>query len=111
MDIYEPVIAEMKAQIEECQRVIVTLEMMRAKGASVGSQTSTTTSPIQQNGSVVTFSNDAFFNMTIGDAARKYLTGIDIYRFFDVPDDVIDSTIWGDVLEFSPSTLLQIPDA
>jgi hypothetical protein len=34
MDIYEPVIAEMKAQIEECQRVIITLEMMRAKGTS-----------------------------------------------------------------------------
>lgn len=75
MDIYEPVIAEMKAQIEECQRVIVTLEMMRAKGASPANAPSGVASPSQQSGSA-TFSNDAFFNMTIGDAAKKYLTAI-----------------------------------
>ena len=75
MDIYEPVIAEMKAQIEEGKRVIVTLEMMRAKGASAGNSPSAVASPSKQS-SAVNFSNDAFFNMTIGDAARKYLTGI-----------------------------------
>jgi hypothetical protein len=75
MDIYEPVIAEMKAQIEECQRVIITLEMMRAKGTSGAAPAGGVASPAQQNGPV-TFSNDAFFGMTISDAARKYLTAI-----------------------------------
>ncbi|HMG87309.1 MAG TPA: hypothetical protein VK574_16370 [Terracidiphilus sp.] len=75
MDIYEPVIAEMRAQIEECQRVIVTLEMMRTKAAAAGNSPSAVASPSQQNGQP-NFTNDAFFGMTIGDAAKKYLTAI-----------------------------------
>lgn len=76
MDIYEPVIAEMRAQIEECQRVIVTLEMMRAKAASMANSPGAVVSSPLPNSGPVTFSNDAFFGMTIADAARKYLTGI-----------------------------------
>ena len=72
MDIYEPVIAEMKAQIEECERVIATLELMRSKGPAVASKansgSATTTSG--------TFSKDAFFGMTIAEGAKKYLAGI-----------------------------------
>jgi hypothetical protein len=70
MDIYEPVIAEMKAQIEECQRVIVTLEMMRSKGA-IGLATNAAPSVSQS----AVFSNDAFFGMTIAEAVKKFLTG------------------------------------
>jgi hypothetical protein len=70
MDIYDPVIAEMKAQIEECQLVIATLEMRRAKGGatpvSVGGTPAVTSQP-------VTFGNDAFFNMTLAEGAKKYL--------------------------------------
>jgi len=71
-DIYEPVIAQLKAQIEECQRVITMLEMMRAKGAVTSisgssAATSTASSP------AVSFSNDSFFGLTIADAAKKYL--------------------------------------
>jgi len=70
VDIYEPVIAEMKAQIEECQRVIVTLEMMRSKGAISGAVSAAPTSTTQS----ASFSNDSFFGMTIAEAAKKFLT-------------------------------------
>jgi hypothetical protein len=70
MDIYEPVIAEMKAQIEECERVIVTLEMMRAKAANaLASGVAAVSTP--QN---PTLSNDTFFGMTIAEGAKKFLT-------------------------------------
>jgi hypothetical protein len=72
MDIYEPVIAEMKAQIEECQRVIVTLEMMQAKGTGVAASAGKSTAAQ----SATSFSNDSFFGMTIADGAKKYLTAV-----------------------------------
>jgi hypothetical protein len=74
MDIYEPVIAELKAQIEECQRVIVTLEMLRSKGSPTPATPAG--SVIAHVGAGISFSNDSFFGMTIADAAKKYLTGI-----------------------------------
>lgn len=67
MDIYEPVIAEMKAQIEECQRVIVTLEMMRSKGTGAAASAAPSAQPS------AVFGNDAFFGMTIAEAAKKLL--------------------------------------
>jgi len=70
MDIYEPVIAEMKAQIEECQRVIVTLEMMRSKGLNQAASVPTA-KPAAQS---ATFSNDAFFGMTIAEGTKKFLS-------------------------------------
>lgn len=71
-DIYEPVIAELKAQMEECQRMISMLELMRSKAGFTGPIASLSSAPAQQNGST-SFANDAFFGMTIADAAKKYL--------------------------------------
>ncbi len=71
MDIYEPVIAEMKAQIEECQRVIVTLEMMRSKGASAAPASGGVSTSTPQG---APFSKDAFFGMTIAESSKKFLT-------------------------------------
>ena len=71
-DIYEPVIAELKAQIEEWQKMIVGLELMRSKGIVHASGASAIPQQTRQDTSV-SFSNDAFFGMTIADAAKKYL--------------------------------------
>jgi hypothetical protein len=74
VDIYEPVIAELKAQMEECQRVISMLELMRSKAGFSAPIASVAAAaiPSQPNG-IVAFANDAFFGMTIADAAKKYL--------------------------------------
>jgi hypothetical protein len=72
IDIYEPVIAELKAQMEECQRTISTLELMRSKAGFTAPIASLASVPAQPNG-VASFTNDAFFGMTIADAAKKYL--------------------------------------
>ncbi len=70
MDIYEPVIAEMRAQIEECQMVIATLEMRRSKGVATPAIVTSGTAAASQPTS---FGNDAFFNMTLAEGAKKYL--------------------------------------
>jgi hypothetical protein len=75
MDIYEPVIAELRAQIEEWQKMVVNLEMMRSKGAVTASVLAGNSNTPAANGTV-NFSSDAFFGMTIADAAKKYLNGI-----------------------------------
>jgi len=71
VDIYEPVIAALKAQNEENLRMIEWLELRRNVGGGVQALGSVP-SPTQQNG-VAAFSNDSFFGMTIGESAKKYL--------------------------------------
>jgi hypothetical protein len=75
MDIYEPVITELRAQIDECQRTIATLELMRAKGTTGPAPAAGAATVLPPQGSVISFSNDAFFGMTIVEAAKKYLAG------------------------------------
>ncbi len=76
MDIYEPVIAELRAQIEECERTLATLEKMRGKAmSSVGVDVAGPVAAIKPGGEAA-FASDAFFGMTVADAARKYLTGL-----------------------------------
>ena len=65
MDIYEPVIAEMKAQIEECQLVIATLEMRRTKGTGSSAAAVASTASMQP----ASFSNAAFLGRTIAEGA------------------------------------------
>lgn len=70
VDIYEPVIADLKGRIAELQATVDNLERLRgnvAVGTGLG---------LQVRGTGFVFSNDAFFGMTVGDAARKYLSTI-----------------------------------
>jgi hypothetical protein len=75
VDIFEPVISTMRAQIEEWQRMIERLEWMRSNGVvgspSLGPIPATT----PQNGAPV-FGNDSFFGLTIAEGAKKYLTAM-----------------------------------
>lgn len=68
VDIYEPVIAEIRARIEGLQKSLETLEALRGNGVSSTGKSSSAA----QHGTV--FSNDAFFGMTVADAAKKYLS-------------------------------------
>lgn len=74
VDILEPAISALKAKIEELQKAVETLEALRASGALSGMPVGSIPAAQQTGGS--TFSNDAFFGMTVGDAAKKYLGGI-----------------------------------
>jgi hypothetical protein len=73
VDIYEPVILELRSQIEDCQRTIAMLEMMRSKGKlGVGHAAMSSAASPQS----VAFTSDSFFGMTIADGAKKYLAAI-----------------------------------
>lgn len=76
LDIYEPVIWALKAQIEEWQKMVERLEWMRANGTVGGAPVLATAQPaVSKNGGPV-FSNDSFFGLTIAEAAKKYLGAI-----------------------------------
>jgi hypothetical protein len=75
LDIYAPVISELRAQIEEYQRTIEMLELLRSKGIRpIAMNAGRPSAPMPSNGATP-FANDAFFGMTIADAAKKYLAG------------------------------------
>ena len=72
VDIYEPVIAALKAQNEENLRMIEWLELRRNVVAGVQAL-GPIPAPTQQNVGAA-FSNDSFFGMTIGEGAKKFLS-------------------------------------
>jgi hypothetical protein len=73
VDIFEPVISTMRAQIEEWQRMIERLEWMRTNGIVGASSPGPLPAVPAQNGASA-FSNDSFFGLTIAEAAKKYLS-------------------------------------
>lgn len=71
VDIYEPVIAEIRAKIEGLQKSLEVIEALRDNGIpNVGKSAS----PAQQYGSA--FSNDSFFGLTVAEAVKKYLSAV-----------------------------------
>ena len=71
VDIYEPVIADLRSRIATLQAMLDNLESLRG-GATL--QTTGNTSATRT--SAAAFSNDAFFGMTAGDASKKYLNAL-----------------------------------
>lgn len=72
VDIYEPVIADLKARIATLQAMLDNLEKLRSGGTV---QTpNNTASP--RNSTSPSFGHDAFFNMRAADAAKEYLNAI-----------------------------------
>jgi hypothetical protein len=70
VDIYEPVITDLKERIADLQATLENLERIRGN-ASIGARLG-----LQTRGVGIIFDNDAFFQMTAGDAAKKYLSAI-----------------------------------
>jgi hypothetical protein len=75
VDIFEPVITTLRAQIEEWQRMIDRLEWMRTNGIVSSPALGTTQAVAVQNGGPA-FNNDSFFGLTIAEATKKYLSAI-----------------------------------
>jgi hypothetical protein len=75
VDIFEPVIATLRAQIEEWQRMIERLEWMRTNG-TVGAPALGAAPMITAQNGGPSFNSDSFFGLTIADAAKKYLNAM-----------------------------------
>jgi hypothetical protein len=71
VDIYEPVIADLDERIAALQAMRDNLESLRSGVSPVALRLG-----LQTRGTGVTFDNDAFFQMTAGDAAKKFLSAI-----------------------------------
>ena len=74
VDIYEPVIADLKSRIATLQAMLDNLENLRA-GAPLQT-TGQRAASLRIGGTIVNFGHDAFFNLTAADAAKKYLSAI-----------------------------------
>jgi len=74
IDIYEAVIQDLESKIATLQATVENLRNIR----SIVSQIAQTPSASSQRGAqnVADFGHDAFFGMTVGDAAKKYLKAV-----------------------------------
>ena len=70
VNIYEAVIADLEAKIATMQATVANLRALS------GSPLSAAPAQSQQSGSRVSFANDAFFGLTVAEAAKKYLAAI-----------------------------------
>jgi hypothetical protein len=71
VDIYEPVIADLRSRIATLQAMLDNLESLRSGVSPVALKLG-----LQARGTGITFDNDAFFQMTAGDATKKYLSAM-----------------------------------
>jgi hypothetical protein len=106
VDIYEPVIADLKSRIATLQAMLDNLENLRS-GAPL--QTSTARVPfLQVSGTAVNFGHDAFFNMTAADAAKKYLSAIKKTASISVLSDALVTGGWKTSAKNIPENLRAI---
>lgn len=72
VDIYEPVIADLRLRIAGMQAMLDNLENLRSGGTMQSTGNSTT----PRISTFASFGHDAFFNMRAADAAKEYLNAI-----------------------------------
>jgi hypothetical protein len=71
VDIYGPVIADLEQRITALQATLDSLRSLAGGGAATATVSGL---GLRVNATAVSFSHDAFFNMTAAEAAKKYLS-------------------------------------
>lgn len=105
VDIYEPVIVDLKSRIATLQAMLDNLENLRT-GTPL--QTTGNTGGLRISATAVNFGHDAFFNMTAADAAKKYLSATKKTASINVLSDALVAGGWKTSAKNIPENLRAI---
>ena len=105
VDIYEPVIADLRSRIAALQATIDNLESLR-NGTPL--QAAGNTGGLRVSGTAVNFGHDAFFNLTAADATKKYLGAIKKTASINTLSDALVTGGWKTSAKNIPENLRAI---